>query len=71
MIRDQRRQLDIFIKDAIISRNIAFERVKLLKGKHVKVIQFFGTKTVYLRDTEFVSVSFIHRKNLFFSFCFF
>ena len=40
-ICDQRRQLDIFIKDAMISRSIAFERVKQLKRRHVKVIQLF------------------------------
>ena len=38
---DQRRQLDILIKDAMISRSIAFERVKQLKRRHVKVIQLF------------------------------
>ena len=32
-IYDQRRQLDILIKDGIISRNIAFERVKRLKRR--------------------------------------
>ena len=32
-IYDQRRQLDIFLKDAIISRNIAFERVTRLKSR--------------------------------------
>ena len=32
-IYDQRRQLDILIKDGIISRNIALERVKRLKRR--------------------------------------
>ena len=40
-IYDQRRQLNIFIKDAMILRNIAFERVKRVKRRHVKVIQLF------------------------------
>ena len=40
-IDDQRRQLDILIKDAITSRNIAFEKVKRLKRRYVKVIQLF------------------------------
>ena len=38
---DQRRQLDILVKDATISRNIAFERVKQLKRRYLKVIQLF------------------------------
>ena len=40
-IYDQRRQLNIFIKDAMILRNIAFERVKRVKRRHVKVMQLF------------------------------
>ena len=40
-IYDQRRQLNIFIKDAMILGNIAFERVKRVKRRHVKVIQLF------------------------------
>ena len=40
-IYDQRRQLNLFIKDAMILRNIAFERVKRVKRRHVKVIQLF------------------------------
>ena len=40
-IYDQRRLLDILIKDVIISRNIAFERVKRLERRYVKVIQLF------------------------------
>ena len=40
-IYDQRRQLNIFIKDAMILRNITFERVKRVKRRHVKVIQLF------------------------------
>ena len=35
-IYDQRRQLDIVIKDVTISRNIAFKRVKRVKRRHVK-----------------------------------
>ena len=35
-IYDQRRQLDIVIKDVIISRNITFKRVKRVKRRHVK-----------------------------------
>ena len=38
---DQITQQDILIKDAMISRSIAFERVKQLKRRHVKVIQLF------------------------------
>ena len=41
-IYNQKRQLDILIKDAIIfviSRNIVFEKVKRLKTRYVKVIQ--------------------------------
>ena len=75
-IYDQRRQLDILIKDAIISRNIAFEKIKPLKRRYAKVIQFFGSKTIHLRDDElgdepgswlskFISVSFFHRKSFF------
>ena len=41
-IYDQRRQLNIFIKDAMILGNIAFERVKRVKRRHVKVIQLFS-----------------------------
>ena len=51
-IYDQRRQLDILIKDAIISRNIAFEKIKPPKRRYAKVIQFFGSKTIHLRDDE-------------------
>ena len=36
---DQRRQLDILIKDVIISRNIAFERVKRQKREYANVIK--------------------------------
>ena len=54
-IYEQRRQLDILTKDAIISRNIAFERIKRLKRRFVKVIQLFWL----------ISVSFFHRKNVF------
>ena len=71
-IYDQRRQLDILIKNAIISRNIAFEKIKPLKRRYAKVIQFFGSKIIHLRDDElggesgnwlskFISVSFFHR----------
>ena len=80
-IYDHRRQLDIFIKDAIVSRNIAFERVKWLNRKYVKVNQFFffGTKAIHLRDDEpgnepgswlsrFISVSVFHKKFFFSSF---
>ena len=79
-IYDHRRQLDIFIKDAIVSRNIAFERVKWLNRKYVKVNQFFFvTKAIHLRDDEsgdepgswlsrFISVSVFHKKIFFSSF---
>ena len=39
----QIRKLDILIKHTIISRNIAFERVKWLKRRYLKAIQFFGS----------------------------
>ena len=48
----QIRKLDILIKYTIISRNIAFERVKRLKRRYLKAIQFFGSKTIHLRDDE-------------------
>ena len=81
-IYDQRRQLDILIKDAIISRNIAFEKIKPLQRRYAKVIQFFGSKTIHLRDDElgdepgswlskFISVSLFHRKSFFFQFLLF
>ena len=41
-IYDQRRQLDILKKDAIISRNIPFERFKRIKRRYVKVLELFG-----------------------------
>ena len=80
-IYDQRRQLDILIKNAIISRNIAFEKIKPLKRRYAKVIQFFGSKIIHLRDDElggesgswlskFISVSFFHR-SFFFQFLLF
>ena len=40
-IYDQSRQLDILKKDAIISRNIAFERFKRIKRRYVKVLELF------------------------------
>ena len=40
-IYDQRRQLDILKKDAIISRNIAFEMVNQIQMSYVKVIKLF------------------------------
>ena len=43
-IYDQRSQLDILIKDVIISRNIAFERVKCLKKRCVKVLKKYHNK---------------------------
>ena len=75
-IYDQRRQLDILIKNAIISRNIAFEKIKPLNRRYAKVIQFFGSKIIHLRDDElggepgswfskFISVSFFHRSFFF------
>ena len=79
----QIRKLDILIKHTIISRNIAFERVKWLKRRYLKAIQFFGSKTIHLRDDEpedepgswlsqFVGVPFFFRKKkCFFSFCLF
>ena len=62
----------------MISRNIAFERVKRLNKSYVKKSNFFGSKTIHLRDEEpgaelgswlsqFVSVTFFHRKNVLFS----
>ena len=42
-----------FVKVVIISRNIAFERVRQLKRMYVKAIQlFFSSETVKLRDGE-------------------
>ena len=82
-IYDQRRPLEILVKDVImISRNIAFETVKGLNKRYVKLqLFFFGSKAINLKDGEpgdelgswlsqFVSVSFFHR-NFFFNFCFF
>ena len=45
--------LDTFIKDVIISRNIAFERVMQLKRRYVKATElFFSSKAVNLRNDE-------------------
>ena len=76
-IYDQRRQLDIPIKDVMISRNVVYERVKRLKRSRVTVIQL--NKTIHLRVTkpgdglgswlsQFVSVSFFYKKICFFQF---
>ena len=40
-IYDQRRELDILVKDFKIPRNIAFERVKRLRKSYVKRVQLF------------------------------
>ena len=42
-----------FVRVVIISRNVAFERVRQLKRMYVKAIQlFFSSETVKLRDGE-------------------
>ena len=40
-IYGQSRPLDILVKDAIISRNIAFEKDKRLKKRYVKSVKLF------------------------------
>ena len=71
----QIRKLDILIKHTIISRNIAFERVKWLKRRYLKAIQFFGSSQEVDCLNSLVSHFFFikkkKKKKCFFSFCLF
>ena len=52
-IYDQGRQLDILKKDAIISRNIAFEIVNRIQRRYVKVIKLFLSLNRHYRSILF------------------
>ena len=68
----QIRKLDILIKHTIISRNIAFERVKWLKRRYLKAIHSLARARKLIVSIRWCPIFFLEKKKkCFFSFCLF